>query len=188
MPINREKLKTVMMPRDSVFYEDCPIPDQWFLLARAFQECCVHLFGEMIEDKISGTFHHAKAAVCLFEQAVELFFKAGIAQAGKQVPGNHKLHQLYGDFKNLYPETDFVLTASVDAFVAPSEKYPHNQYARYPTDLTGIPWQVRGHTFIDLARFYEQASLFLEDFNRLWPLMKARYSLPQTTTGSALDD
>jgi len=176
MPIDREKLKTLRIPLDSAFYEDCSAADHWFLLARAFQECCLHLFGEMIEKKLNVSFHHAKVAVSLFEQGVELFLKAGIAQAGKEVPtAGHPLDKLYKQFKNLYDGKQFEFTGSVEAFVKPSEIFPHNQYARYPTDKAGKPWDARGHSFIDLAKFYEQASLFLEDFNRLWPLMKARY-------------
>jgi hypothetical protein len=176
MPIDREKLKTLMIPLDSSFYEDCSAGDHWFLMARAFQESCLHLFAEMIDGKINRSFHHAKAAVCLFEQAVELFFKAGIVQAGKKVPtAGHPFDKLYKQFKNLYPGTQFEFTGSVEIFVRPSERFPHNQFARYPTDRSGTPWEAQGHSFIDLARFFEQASLFLEDFNRLWPLMKTRY-------------
>lgn len=153
-------------------------------MARAFQEICCHLFAEMIEEKIDSTFHHAKAAVSLFEQGVELFLKAGIAQAGKQVPTHHDRDQLYGQFKNLYPGKGVEFIGSVEAFVRPSELFPYNEFARYPTDHAGKPWEDRGHSFIDLARFFEQASLFLEDFNRLWPLMQIRYP---TATKITLD-
>lgn len=171
--VDREKLKNVRMPRFSWDYEGCSVADHWFLMARGFQECCCHLFAEMIEEKIESRFHHAKAAVSLFEHAVELFLKAGISQADKKVPVHHRLDQLYGQFKNLYPGNDFEFTGTNADMVRPSLRAPHNEFARYPTDWSGKPWA--GHSHIDLVIFFEEASKFLDDFNRLWPLMKNRY-------------
>jgi HEPN domain-containing protein len=185
MPIDRERLKTLVIPYDSTFYEDCSPADHWFLMARAFQQCCIHLLAEMIEQKINGSFHHAKVALSLFEQAVELFLKSGIIQAGKKLPtAGHPLDELYKQFKKLYPGNQFEFTGRVDDFVRRSERFPHSQYARYPTDRSGRLWEAQDHSFIDVARYYEQTSLFLEDFNRLWPLMKTRYPIAPKESGA----
>ncbi len=86
MAIDAEKLKGKYMPRFSWDYEHRTLAEHWFLMALAYQESSHHLFSEMIERKLADSFHHAKVAASLLEHAVELFLKAGIAQAGKEIP------------------------------------------------------------------------------------------------------
>jgi HEPN domain-containing protein len=171
--IDREQLAGLYLPRFSWDYDGCSDSDRWLQMAFAYQECSCHLFAGMIEHKLKGTYHHAKVAASLFEHAVELFLKGGIALAGKVVPNHHFLDQLYGQFKNLYPGKKFQFVGSIAEMVAPSALTPHNEFARYPSDQSGKPWQ--GHPHFDLATWFDQASRFLEDFRRLEPLMKTRY-------------
>jgi len=142
-------------------------------MAFAYQESSLHLFAKMIEEKLDDTFHHAKVAVGLMEHAIEVFLKGGIVLAGKKVPTHHHLKQLFGQYKNFYPGKRFNFTCAVDELVEPSKQTPNNQYARYPMNKEGKPWE--GYTHIDLAIWYIQAMKLLEDFRRLEPLLKEKY-------------
>jgi hypothetical protein len=179
MAIDREKIEGQSMPRLSWNYESCTLPDHWFLTALAYQESSHHLFSEMIEQRLHDSFHHAKVAASLLEHAVELFLKAGIAQAGKDVPTHHQLDQLHAQFKNLYHGKKFAFTASIEEMLNPPQTTPTNVFARYPTDQSGQPWA--GNTHIDLAIWFSQACKFLDDFKRLEPLMKERYPATRLT-------
>jgi len=114
------------------------------------------------EERLDDTFHHAKVAVGLMEHAIEIFFKGGIYLAGKNVPTHHQLQQLFRQYRNLYPGKSFDFTCAVNELVEPSHRTPNNQYARYPTNKEGKPWE--GYTHIDLAIWYVQSVKLLEDF------------------------
>ncbi len=174
MAMDLVKLRGLYMPRLSWKYEKCAKADLWFLMAQAFQECSYHLLEEMIEGRMGSSFFHAKAVVSLFERSVEHFLKGGMAQAGKEVPTHHFLDELYKQFKNLYPGKKFEFTGSITEMVQRSNQTPFNEFANYPTDQSGNPWE--GSCFIDIVTWFEQASKFVEDFKRLKPLMKERYS------------
>jgi hypothetical protein len=173
MTIDPAKLKGTSISRYSWDYEKNTLAEHWFMMARAYQEASCHLFAEMIERRLGDSYHHAKVAASLLEHGVELFLKAGIAQAGKDVPNHHRLAELYGQFKNLYPGKKFQFVAAIDEMLTPPPHTPHNEFARYPTDQSGKPWL--GNTHIDLVIWYDQASKFLKDSQTLEPLMKERY-------------
>jgi hypothetical protein len=174
MSIDSEKLKGLYMPRFSWDYEHCTLAEHWFLMAFAYQESSHHLFSEMLEKRLDDSFHHAKVAASLLEHAVELFLKGGIAQAGKDVPTHHRLDQLYAQFRNLYPGKKFEFGASIEQMLTPPAHTPPNVFARYPTDQSGQPWA--GYTDIDLVTWFDQACKFLDDFKRMKPLIKERYT------------
>ncbi|MBN1929981.1 MAG: HNH endonuclease [Desulfobacterales bacterium] len=168
-----KKTEKSRIPLFSWDFEDYKEADLWLLMAFAYQESSVHLFAEMMEGKLENTFHHAKVAVGLMEHAIEIFLKGGIVLAGKEVPKHHHLNQLFGQYKNLYPGKRLCFTCTVNELVEPSKQTPNNQYARYPTNKEGKPWE--GYTHIDLAIWYKQAVKLLDDFQRLEPVMKEKY-------------
>ena len=159
------------LPRFSWDYERLDEPEHWFLMARAYLDCSHHLLGEMIQDRLSSTFHHAKVAVWTSEHAIELFLKGAIARAGCPIPGHHNTVALLAEYRNLYPGMEFEFQARVDEAVSDSRKTPRNQYARYPQDKTGQAWA--GHTHIDLSIWYRDVGRFKIDFDRLVPLIKS---------------
>lgn len=179
MTLDIEEIGNQRIPRFSWDYEDCSEADHWFLMAKANQECCVYLLEEMIAEKVNDTFHHAKVSVSIMEHAMELFIKGSISQSKKDIPMHHHLDQLFAQYKNLYPGERFKFTCAVDELVQSSPQTPHNQYARYPTDLSNRPW--RGNTHIDLAIWYVEAFKLLDDFRRLEPLIKAKYPNKSTS-------
>lgn len=166
------KIEDLRIPRFSWDYENSSEADLWFLMAIAYQESSFHLFAEMVEKRLDDTFHHAKVAVGLMEHAIEVFLKGGIVLAGKEVPTHHHLKQLFGQYKNLFPGKRFDFTCAVTELVEPSKQTPNNQYARYPANKDGKPWE--GYTHIDLAIWYLQAEKLLKDFRRLEPLMREK--------------
>ena len=174
MVTDPESLKDLRMPRYSWDYEDLSAADHWFRMAKANLQCCIHLLSEMIDAKLDSSFHHAKVVVALFDHAVELFLKAGVVHAGQTCSNTHELQELYNRFRNLYPGKQFEFESEITSVVRPGPTTPHNQYARYPTDISGRPWQ--GHTHIDLVLWCMQLRRFDEDFRRLEPLMKQRYA------------
>ena len=173
MAVDRKRPKELSIPRYSWTYEACSKAERWLLMAKAYQECSQHLFGEMNESRLPDTFHHAVVAAYLFEHAVELFLKGGIAWAGKEPPPRHCLEQLYNQFRNLYPGEEYEFSFSIADMVAPSPRTPYNQFTRYPADRSGKPWE--GYTHIDLVIWYEQASKFLDDIDRLRFLIMERH-------------
>jgi HEPN domain-containing protein len=175
MEAGLKKLEGLSMPRFSWDYEDCSEADHWFLTARAYLESSCHLLSSMVEGRANDTFHHMKVAASLLIHSVELFLKGGISQAGKKVPALHHLDQLHGQFSKLYPGKNFEFSAALAQLVQPSRRAPHNEFPRYPTDQSGLPWQ--GCSHFDLVVWFEQATKFLNDFKRLEPLMKKRYGL-----------
>jgi len=174
MNIDPQTLKNISMPRYSWDYEDLSEADHWFCMAKANLHCSIHLLSEMIAEKLDSSFHYAKVAVALFEHSIELFLKAGIAQASQTCDNTHELQVLYNRFKNLYPGNRYEFEGEIVSVVRPAPSATHNQYARYPTDISGQPWQ--GHTHIDLVLWYTQLRRFDQDFRRLEPLMKQRYT------------
>ncbi len=169
-----ERLSNIRMPRFSWDYEDLSEAAHWFLMARAYLDCSVQLLSQMVNEKFNSSFHHAQVVVALFNHAVELFLKAGIVQAGHVFGHNHHLQELYNQFKNLYPGKKYEFEGDIVSAVRRSAATPNNQYARYPTDVFGRPWQE--YTHIELVTWYKQLCLFVKDFDRLEPLLKQRYS------------
>lgn len=168
-----DNLDGISIPRFSWDYEDLSESEHWFLLAKAYLDCSQHLLAQMIKEMLDSSFFHAKVAVALFNQALELFLKGGIVQAGKDVNVSHDLQQLYNHFKNLYPGKKYEFEGDVSNAVRPSPLTPYNEFARYPVDHTGLPWQ--GNTHIELTTWYKQVCLFINDFERLEVLLKQRY-------------
>jgi len=166
-------LKERSLTRYSWEYEHFPEPDQWFLLARAYIDCSHHLLEEMIQERLNSSFHHAKVVVATFEQAIELFLKGALNQARRAVPNHHRLKDLLKEYQFLYPEKKYQFFGKIDEVVSENASTPHNQYARYPRDRKGRPWQ--GATNIDLSIWYRELRPFKADFDRLEPLIKARY-------------
>jgi len=179
MRVNPDEIKDIRMPRHSWDYEDVSDADHWFLLAEAYIDCCHYLLSSMIEENITGTFHHCKVVVSLFEHSVELFLKGAIVQAEKQVQTHHRIDEIFKQFINLYPGKKFEFTGSISEFVKPMPQAPVNEYARYPADQNGQSWL--GHTHIDIAIYYVEASKFKDDYSRLKPLIKERYNKDKTS-------
>jgi HEPN domain-containing protein len=168
-----EKLKNLSMPRDSIFYEDLSVPDQWFLMAKAFIDCSRDLFFLMMNETIDSSFYHAKAAAYLLSHSLELFLKGGIIQAGGDASTTHDLQQLYNHFKKLYQGKIYEFEGDIVNAVRNDPRTPVNQFVRYPTDLSGQPWQ--SNTNFDLVTWYKQVILFGNDYGRLEPLLKQQY-------------
>jgi HEPN domain-containing protein len=168
------ELSDLRMSRFSWDFDHLAFSDHWFLHANAYLCCSRHLLTEMIDGALNSSFHHAKVAVALFEHALELFLKAAIAQSGQKFPSTHRLNQLLGRYRVLYPGKQFEFTGKVDQFVSQSAQTPHNQYARYPADSNGNPWP--GNTHIDLAIWHNEIEPFVQDFERLKPLIKIAYA------------
>lgn len=173
MSVDLDRLEEWSLPRFSWDYEHLPEPAHWFLMANAYLNSSHHLLGEMIQERLSSTFHHAKVAVAAFEHAIELFLKGAIAQAREPVPRHHRAPALLGEYRRLYPEDEFAFTGKIDEAVSESASAPRHQYARYPADPKGQPWE--GHTHIDLSVWYRELGLFKADFARLEASVKAKY-------------
>jgi hypothetical protein len=161
------------LARFSWDYEHLSEPAHWFLMARAYLDCSHHLLGEMIQERLSGSFHHAKVAVGTFEHAIELFLKGAIAQAHGPVPAHHRAAELLEEYRRFYPGEDFNFTGKIDEAVSEKPSAPRNQYARYPGDPKGRPWD--GYTHIDLSIWYQELRPFKADFDRLEALIKSKY-------------
>ncbi|MDE2179750.1 MAG: hypothetical protein KGJ40_02735 [candidate division NC10 bacterium] len=168
-----DRLEKRRLPRFSWDYQHLPEPPHWFLMARAYLDCSHHLFAEMIQGRLSSSFHHAKVAVGTFEHALELFLKGAIAQAHRPVQAHHRATDLLREYRRFYPGKEFEFTDKIDEAVSEQSSAPRNQYARYPVDPKGHPWE--GNTHIDLSIWYQELRLFKADFERLEPLIKARY-------------
>ena len=174
MTDNSEKVNdNVRMSRYSWDYEGLGEAVHWFLMAKAYLDCSIHLFSEMMDKKLKSSFHHAKVATMLFEHSIELFLKAGIVQAGQEVGKSHNLQELYNQFRKLYPGKKHQFEGDIVSAVRQISITPYNVYTRYPTDNFGQLWP--GNTHIDLVIWYKQLCLFVKDFERLEPLLKERY-------------
>jgi hypothetical protein len=126
----------------------------------------------MIQEHLSSSLHHAKVAVATFEHAIELFLKGAISQAHEPVPPHHRAADLLREYRRLYPGKEFEFTGKIDEAVSEQPSAPRNQYARYPTDPKGLPWQ--GYTHIDLSTWYRGLRPFKEDFERLEAAIRAK--------------
>ena len=180
MTVDPETLTDIRMPRYSWDYEDLTEAEHWFRMAHANLGASRHLLSEMIEERFEGKFHQAKVAVALFDHSVELFLKAAILQAAQTAGKTHGLQELYNRFRKLYPGKKFEFEGDINSAVRETPITPHNQYARYPTDVSGQPWL--GHTHIDIVIWYREVCRFTADFRRLEPLLKTRYG--QSAKGS----
>jgi len=168
-----EHLEEWRLPRFSWDYERLPEPAHWFLMARAYLDCSHHLLGEMIQERLSSSFHHAKVAVAAFEHAIELFLKGAIAQAHEPVPPHHRAADLLKEYRPLYADKEFTFAGKIDEAVSETPSAPRNQYGRYPTDPKGRPWE--GYTHIELSSWYRELGPFKEDFERLEAAIKAKH-------------
>ncbi|MEW6441157.1 MAG: hypothetical protein AB1640_09525 [bacterium] len=173
MAIDPDDLKNVRMPLFSWDYEDCTEPEHWFLHARGYLDCSKFLFEQMAEERFDRSFHRAKAAVFLFEHALELFFKGAIAQAGGQIQPSHDLAHLYAEFRKKYPGKQFEFHGDIHCAVSKDSGVPQTAFPRYPSDRTGAPWP--GHRHIDIAIWCTQVLLFSEDLARIQKYIKSRY-------------
>ncbi len=142
-------------------------------MARAYLECSHHLLEAMIQERLASSFHHGKVVVSTFEQALELFLKGAIAQAGQSVPAHHKSTDLLSQYRKLYPGKEFAFSGKIDQAVSQTEAAPRNEYGRYPEDPGGRP--LPEHAHIDLSVWYREIRPFKEDFDRLWSLIRARH-------------
>jgi len=154
-------------------YEDKSEADRWFLMARAYLDCSIRLFSEVKAGTLAPSFYHVQAAHSLFEHSVELFLKAGVAQARKPVPTGHNIGRLYSQFSNLYPGKAYEFEGKILDLARPDPNRPHNEFNRYPADHTGQPWRRNSHYSLDI--WLEQLQFFDKDFQRLEPRLKARY-------------
>jgi len=148
------------------------MPDRFFRMASAYLDAAIVLFRQMIEQG-AGTYERALAANFMAEHAVELFFKGAVLQANRQITGTHDLDQLHGEFRNLYPGRRFEFTAAIGDFVAKHPKRPDSEYPRYPIDRTGKTWDVSEHFILEI--WEKELTRFAADFERLMPLVTARY-------------
>jgi|GEM_PF-6769173 hypothetical protein len=166
----------------SLEYESYSLPDHWFSLAWSYLNCSSHLFAELLNDQKLWTFHYTLVAAHIFEHALELFFKGGIIQAGKQPTRTHDNQKLFKEFRKLYPGNNFKLNGYFGGMVSPSDgaKKPSGEFGRYPTDKSGNLW--RGNWHFNLINLYEQTCLYKDDFKRLIPLMKKRYPVNHSVT------
>jgi hypothetical protein len=168
-----DDIRNYRMPLFSWDYEDLGEADHWFLMARAYFDCSFYLLTEMAREAYDRTYHRALVSVSLFEHSVELFLKAGIVQAVKNVTSSHNLEQLYNQYKNLYPGKKYEFEGEILSLINSNPNTPHNEFARYPTDHAGRPWP--RYTHVDVVIWYERLSTFKKDFDRLEPLLKERY-------------
>lgn len=168
-----DRLEEPPLPRFSWDYEHLPEAAHWFLMARAYLDSSHHLLAEMIQGRLNSSFHHAKVAVGIFEHAIELFLKGAIVQARRRVQPHHYALDFLREYRRLYPGKEFEFIGKIDEAVSEKPSVPRNQYARYPGDSKGRPWE--GYTHIDLSTWYQELRPFKADFERLEPLIKAKY-------------
>lgn len=154
-------------------YERTTSADEWFRMAHAYIEASDVLFAEMRDGRITGTFHHAKAAAFLFDQSLEHFLKASLIVAGDQITRTHDLGLLHARFLKLYPGKVFAWTGRIAEAAASVPNQPGSEFLRYPTDASGSEWV--GHAHFDLELWHDQVRAFREDYSRLEPVIRTRY-------------
>ena len=97
-------------------------------MAKAYLDCSNRLFLDIETESLSPSFYHALAANFMFTHSVELFLKAGLAQAGKQVQPHHELDELYKQFKNLYPGKKYAFEGKILELIRPDPRRPHSVF------------------------------------------------------------
>ena len=163
-------------PSKSLFswdYEEFSQSEIWFLMAKAYLDCSVNVFSEINNGTLTKSYYHAGVGAFLFEHSIELFLKASIVQAGKEVQGHHEIELHYKQFKNLYPGKKYEFNGRIEDIATIDENRPQSEFHRYPTDNSGMLWQVNTH--FDLDIWLEQLKTFERDFDRLEPAIKDRY-------------
>jgi len=182
--VDNETRSSGTRSRESLYswdYEHLGEPNQWFRMARAYIDCSLCLFSGMGKDVLVRSFYHARAAAFMFEHAVELFLKAGIAQAGKEVPIHHNLQQLYNQFSKLYPGKKYSFKGKIADVIRPDPNRPYPEFTRYPANHAGQSFETPTH--FSLSIWEEQLRLFSNDFKRLEPLLKERHTQSKTVAG-----
>lgn len=168
-----DKLEQVRMPVFSWDYEDLPVHELWFRMADAYLVCAIHLLYEMAEERIDRDFFRAKVCDALYCQSIELFFKGALAIANKEIINSHNLSILYDRYLKMYPEKEFRFEVKMEKVVKENVLWKYNEFARYPVDKDGKPWQ--GNTHFDIIVLLKNALLTQKDFLRLTPLLLKKY-------------
>ncbi len=161
----------------SADYKRLSAAEQWFTLATAYIDSSIKLFEAMREGSVHLDFPHAQVSAYLFIQSLELFLKAGIGISGNKVPGIHNNKQLYNQFKNLYPGKKYDFIGDIAGATIERPDCPESEFLRYPVDKSGAPW-IPELDFVNFSTWCEQTRLFREDYHRLFPLLKARWTKP----------
>jgi len=162
--------------QDSLYsrdYDDLDPASHWFALAKAYLDNSLYLFSGMREGSLNRSIYHAKAAAFLFEQSIELFLKAGIVQAGKEIPIHHDLEKLYQQFSNLYPGKRYEFRGSLQEAIHSDPNHPYPEFTRYPANRHGRLFNTPTHFSPDI--WHEELCLFSQDYDRIEPLLKERY-------------
>jgi hypothetical protein len=165
----------VLMPVFAWMHFELLPPDRWFVEAQAFIDTAEMLFQSMTGDRFERSWPRAKVAAFVFGHSIELFFKACIGQARREIPHHHRLHDLYTIYKELYPGPDFRFDSLVEDFIDASKSRPFFLFLKYPEDETDITKRMDADVSIDVAEWQSQASQFREDIERIWPKAKQRY-------------
>ncbi len=140
-------------------------------MAHAYADASVALFEGIAENRLPETYHHALAATAAFEQALELFLKGSLVQAGDMnVPRTHELTQIFERFLKLYPGKLYAFSGRVEEAIKGISAQPAGQFVRYPVDVRGVPWP--GNSHFTLSLWLEQVRAFRDDYHRLEPLLR----------------
>ena len=142
-------------------------------MAKAYLDCGVNVFSDISNDSLTKSYYHASVGAFLFEHSIELFLKAAIVQAGKQVQSHHEIERHYKHYKNLYPGKKYDFNGRIEDIATKDEERPKSEFHRYPTDNSGMLWQVNTHFNIDI--WADQLTAFVEDFDRLESAIKDKY-------------
>jgi hypothetical protein len=161
------------IPVFSFDYAHLARSDQWYYESEGFVDCSVDLLGRLVAGDLPRKWPHVKAAAFLFAHALELFFKAGIIQAGQHLQRGHNLPQLLGTFRKLYPGNQFHFECAVDDVTGHDPAKPFFEFLKYPESGAGAAW--KGDVHIEIVEWRRQVTLFAADIRRMWPLMKQRY-------------
>ena len=174
MTFDVDKFKGISMPVFPWDYQGLPIFEHWFYMANAYLSCCQHLLSEMADERFERNFFRAKVCVALYDQAIELFFKGAITLVDEKVITSHNLSELHKRYKDLYPEKEFLFEVDIANVVKKNDYWVYNEFARYPVDKDGNPWQ--GNTHIDIVLWLKNIILTQKDFSRLEPLLLQKYT------------
>lgn len=160
-------------------------PERWFAEALDYFACAAHLFAAMTDGSLPQKWPRAKAAGFLYAHGVELFLKAGIAQAEARLPKTHNLKTLKGRFDSLYLDTGVVLPDDIDAFIRENEKFPFATFLKYPEIIADLGKTWRADIYINVSEWAARTARVLEQVQTVWGVVMEKHprNLAFWTTG-----
>lgn len=135
-------------------FDNVPIPNRYFCLARAYIDASRVLCASLIAEEFAFQYSSARVIMHLYRHSIELFLKGAILhKSGKNSLSHHLLPDLVADYKALFPGSEYAFdipfgteNPSEDGAEAiwhvPIEQFDQyhktlDQRYRYPTDKKG---------------------------------------------------